>query len=312
METKTLPELIAIIYELKEKLNETQETIDAMLSGQIDAVMVPRITGHQLFTLQNADHNYRVIVEKMTQGAITLDDNGVILYSNSRFAFFLGFPLEQVIGVPFESFVPDECKGDFKALLSKGWEVDIKEELNLLGKDFKRIPFLLSFTKLELDEGEAISIILTNLTSIIKNQNQLKAKNIELEEAQRIAAKLNKELKDTVKEKSRDLLISQRNFKFLADNIPVMVWTADREGKFDYFNQQWFDYTGLSVDDSKNEGWMMVVHPYDIKTITEAWQNALAASIPLESMCRIRKSDSGEYLWHLTKAIPFLMKTPVS
>ncbi|WP_069661041.1 PAS domain-containing sensor histidine kinase [Arcticibacter eurypsychrophilus] len=305
METKTLPELIAIIYELRAKLNETQNTIDAIFNGEIDALVVPNKNGHQLYTLKNADRNYRVIVENMTQGALTLDSNGVILYSNSRFASLLNFPLEHVIGVPFENFVPDEFKAAFRRLLNKGWRENIKDDLYLMGKNFERIPFLLSLTKLEFDKGEVISIILTDLSLIIETENQLKAKNIELEKAQYITAKLNKELKDTVKEKTRDLLISQRNFKFLADNIPVMVWTADRDGKFDYFNQQWLDYTGLSVDDSKNDGWMKVVHLHDIKASMESWQAALATSMPLETMCRIRKIDSGEYLWHLTKAIPF-------
>lgn len=305
METEKIEALIKDIAELRLQLEEAKDAIDAIRTGQIDAIIVEHDTGHRLYTLKNADHTYRAFIEKMTEGAITLDKNGIILYSNSRFAFLLGIPLENLIGVPLINFLPDELKKEFSKLLQTGWLEDAKAELDLLGYGGKRIPFLFSLTTLELEDGPAMSIILTDLTSVIEHRNVLKTKNDELEEAQHVAAHLNNELQKTIKERTRDLLISQGNFKFLSDNIPVIVWTADANGEFDYFNEQWVEYTGLTIEESLDSNWVAAVHPDDIERTMSAWRNSLLTGADFETEYRLRKGSSGEYLWHLAKAIAF-------
>jgi len=305
METENTDALRREIAELKLQLEEARDTIEAIRTGQIDAIIVEHETGHRLYTLKSADHTYRAFIEKMTEGAVTLDKNGIILYSNSRFASLLGIPLEGLIGVPMVNLFPEELKTEFRRLLMTGWLEDVKAELELLGHGGKRIPFLLSLTTLDLEDGTAMSIILTDLSPLIENRNVLKAKNDELEEAQRIAAHLNAELQKTIKDRTRDLLISQGNFKFLSDNIPVIVWTADANGEFDYFNQQWTEYTGLSMEESLDSNWVAAIHPDDLERTMDTWRNALLTGTDFETEYRLRDCSSGEYLWHLAKAIPF-------
>ena len=88
METrsKTIEELDAELEELQHQLFEANETIDAIRSGQIDAIVVQDQYGPQLYTLRSADQAYRVFIEKMTEGALTLNKVGIILYCNSQFA----------------------------------------------------------------------------------------------------------------------------------------------------------------------------------------------------------------------------------
>lgn len=305
METEKTDILLREIAELRLQLEEAKDTIEAIRTGQIDAIIVEHDTGHRLYTLKSTDHTYRAFIEKMTEGAITLDNNGVILYGNSRFASLLGIPLENLIGVPLINFFPTEFRSEFNKLLQTGWLEDVKAELDLLGHDGRRIPFLLSLTTLELEDGTAMSIILTDLISIIENRNALKAKNDELLQAQQVAAHLNSELQKTIKERTRDLLISQGNFKFLSDNIPVIVWTANENGEVDYFNQQWLEYTGLSMDDSLGSKWISAVHPDDVERTLNSWRHCLLTGSEFETEYRLRKGSSWEYLWHLAKAIPF-------
>lgn len=66
----------------------------------------------------------------------------------------------------------------------------------------------------------------------------MQVKNQQLEEIRLAAYKLNEELEDIVQERTKDLLTSREYFKFLADNLPVIIWTSDAEGKLDYVNQQ--------------------------------------------------------------------------
>ena len=184
-------QLIKEIEELRLQLQEANETIHAIRTGQIDALMVTTETGPQLYTLKSADHTYRVFIEKMKEGAVTLNQDEIILYSNSQFASMVDLPLSEVIGIPFGKFIPEGCKADFKKLMKSGWNSDSKGEILLKNNKDRIIPVLLSFTSLELDEGTALSVILTDLSAQKETENQLKTKNEQLEEARGNVAKMN-------------------------------------------------------------------------------------------------------------------------
>src|SRR6476469_3964837 len=74
------------ISELQRRLEEANDIIEAIRTGSVDALIVNGEDGHQLYTLKTADQTYRVFIEKMNEGAVTLNEDGLILYSNSRFA----------------------------------------------------------------------------------------------------------------------------------------------------------------------------------------------------------------------------------
>src|SRR6476620_12581243 len=115
------PQLIKEVEELRLQLHEANETINAIRTGQIDALVVTTATGPQLYTLKSADHTYRIFIEKMKEGAVTLNQDEIILYSNSQFASMVDLPLSEVIGIPFGRFIPERCKADFKKLMKNGW-----------------------------------------------------------------------------------------------------------------------------------------------------------------------------------------------
>src|SRR5215203_501584 len=166
-------ELEKELEDLRYQLEEANETIEAIRTGQIDALVVQGDNGHELYTLKSADHTYRVFIEKMTEGAVTLNSSGVILYSNSQFATMVNLPLSNVIGMPFEKFIVPEYNEQYKELFQRCWMIDCKEEVMLLSGQTKT-PVQLSLTTLELDEGMALSIILTDLSPQKAAQQQLK------------------------------------------------------------------------------------------------------------------------------------------
>src|ERR1700761_3520750 len=90
--------LLKEIEELRYQLQEANDTIEAIRTGQIDALVVQQGDAHQIYTLKTADHSYRVFIEKMTEGAVTLNRDGDIQYCNSKFASMVARPLAQVIG----------------------------------------------------------------------------------------------------------------------------------------------------------------------------------------------------------------------
>ncbi len=89
--------------QLRTRLEEAEAIIDAIRGGEVEALIVNGAKGGQVFTLKGADHSYRIFVEVMSEGAVSLGENGVILYCNKRFAEMLKMPLEEVIGSFFIS-----------------------------------------------------------------------------------------------------------------------------------------------------------------------------------------------------------------
>ncbi|HET9746845.1 MAG TPA: PAS domain S-box protein [Chitinophagaceae bacterium] len=302
--TKTYEELLQELEELKSQLHEANDTIHAIRTGQVDALIVQGESGPQLYTLKTADHTYRVFIEKMKEGAVTLNNAGIILYSNSQFAKMVNVSPEKVVGLPISELIPDLSKSTFNRITRQGWESDSKGEIFLKNKNGDLIPFLVSVTSLELDEGVALSIILTDLTTQKENEKQLQLKNQQLEEARLAAYKLNEELEDMVEERTKDLLMSREYFKFLADNIPVIVWTADPDGKLDYVNRRWVEYTGYDVESAKTKQ-NELVHPEDLAGSAAEWHKALTEKRPYEYEFRFKRRSDGTFRWHHAQAIPF-------
>ncbi|WAC12575.1 ATP-binding protein [Dyadobacter pollutisoli] len=180
--TKTYDQLLKENESLQEQLEEATETIHAIRTGQVDAIVVQAPEGgHELYTLKTADQTYRVFIEKMNEGAITLNEKGVILYCNSMFASMVNMPLSKVVGKCFDYFIPDIHKEIYFDLFKNGWIEDSKSELGILSGD-RLIPCQLSVTTLQLDEGTSLSLILTDLSFQKEVQQLLKLNNKRLEE----------------------------------------------------------------------------------------------------------------------------------
>lgn len=213
---KTYDQLVSENDNLRLQLEEANETIDAIRTGQIDALVVKGKEGHELYTLKTADQTYRVFIEKMTEGAVTLNQEGIVIYSNSQFASTLNVPLSRVLGEKFDTFISPEYKEQFKDLFEKGWKEDCKGEVILSCKDCLK-PFQLSLTTLELDEGISLSIILTDLTLQKETQKQLKSYNEQLEEINYALELSNNDLQQFASVASHDLQEPLRKIQIFSD-----------------------------------------------------------------------------------------------
>ena len=165
IEGKTYKELQEELDEIRFQLQEANELIHAIRTGQVDALVINEGEGHQLYTLKSADHTYRVFIERMKEGAVTLSREGTILYCNTQFAKLVGLPLSKVLGLGFENFIPEEFKSHYHILLEKGWQSDSKGEMHIQDVKGQSLPVLLTCSSLELDEGNTLSILVTNLSA---------------------------------------------------------------------------------------------------------------------------------------------------
>ncbi|WP_375502398.1 ATP-binding protein [uncultured Nostoc sp.] len=101
------------------------------------------------------------------------------------------------------------------------------------------------------------------------------------------------------------LAASQQRFRFLAESIPQMVWTADTIGRVDYYSLRWLDYTGLTLEQIQEFGWQNLIHPEEREHTISVWTQAAQMGTSYEVEHRLRQAD-GTYRWHLTRALPML------
>ena len=298
----TYDQLLNEIEELRWQLEEANDAIEAIRNGQVDALIVKNDDGPQLYTLKSADQTYRVFVEKMNEGAVTLNQERTILYSNSRFAKLIGRPLEHVIGYGFAEFVVSADIEVFDAVINSSWKQDGKAEIRMKGIGHE-VPCLLSCNAIEFDGGLALSLIITDLSVQKKTQRQLETQFDQLEEAQQFTQQLNDELEEIVKRRTNELLISQEYLKLLTDNIPQMTWTNLPNGDVTYYNQRWFDYAGIIDDGSPLRNFRHIAHPDDVVYSVERYHSALKTGNIFETETRYRRAD-GVYRWHLIRGVP--------
>src|SRR5215216_4020535 len=109
----------ARLSEVQHRLQEAEETLDAIRSGAVDALVVHTPHGEKLFTLKGADQTYRALVEAMNEGAVTLK-HGIVSYCNNHFAEMIQTPLERAIGASILDLVPSPEFPELLRRLYKG------------------------------------------------------------------------------------------------------------------------------------------------------------------------------------------------
>ena len=99
------------------------------------------------------------------------------------------------------------------------------------------------------------------------------------------------------------LRASEERFRTVADNVPQVIWTNEPRGKANYFNKRWYEYTGLSYEQSFGLGWQAAVHPEDLPGSVERWEKALKKGEVFDTKYRLR-SGTGDYRWFIGRNVP--------
>jgi PAS domain S-box-containing protein len=102
---------------------------------------------------------------------------------------------------------------------------------------------------------------------------------------------------------------SELIFRTLSDAMPQMFWITQPDGYHEYFNQRWYDYTGVTLEHSRGEGWQTILHPDDLQRTIKIWRNSLCTGTTYDIEYRLRRAADGEYRWHLGRALPLRQQT---
>lgn len=167
----------AELGKLRDKLKEAQETLDAIRSGEVDAVVVSGPNGSQIYSLSSVEQPYRVYVERMQEGAVTISAEGLILYSNQRFAEMLQMPLERVISAPAAEFLSGTALAKISGVFAESEEA-IKYECELRCDDGTTLPVYLTASSLPMEDETVICLVVTDLTIQRRHEELRLAKEV--------------------------------------------------------------------------------------------------------------------------------------
>jgi PAS domain S-box-containing protein len=176
---RQVAELQAEIDELRGRAEGAEDALTAIQNGEVDALVVYGKDGEQVYTLEGADHTYRVIVEKIQEGVATLQPDGMILYANQRLADMLGIPLQHLLG---GTLLPHVHSGDQKIYTSLLARSDHdganRAEVTLRRGDGGVVPVQLAMNLVE-SLGECfICLVATDLTEQKRQEAILKAEQL--------------------------------------------------------------------------------------------------------------------------------------
>ncbi len=233
--TREIAELRLENETLRSRLGEAEDLIKAIRSGSIDAIIVSVPEGEKIYTLTGAEYPYRVMVESMGEGAVTLSSTGTIIYCNNSFSRTVQSPMQKIIGSMFSEYLDPETKVRFENLLRRKKRKS-KLEVSLLIND-SRIPVYLSISPVKDSGSDMLSVIITDLTHQ-KNEELMKrhAESLQAEIAER-------------KRAENDLIRSEGRFRTIYENSMMGIVIGSPQGEIVSCNPAFSSIIGYSQEE---------------------------------------------------------------
>lgn len=286
---------------LQRLMQEAKKSIASITAENIDALVFSDQNALKIFTEKTADKTYRVLIEKMHEGAVTLTKDGTILYCNHYFANMLTLPLQKVTGTKFKNFIDDSSKERFESLLKQGRENAVKGEVYIYANNGKAIPVLMSVNTLPLDDIIVFSIIITDLTILKKNEEELRHRSMQLEQKNIELESANKDLTSFTYVSSHDLqeplrkiqtfasLISQEESKNLSDSgKDYFLRMQETAKRMQAIIEDLLIYSHAKTTDHKFEKTDLTLIVNDVLKDFELLIQEKKATIVSDRLCKIR------------------------
>jgi PAS domain S-box-containing protein len=195
----------------------------------VDALVVAGRRGPQVYTLEGAEHAYRVLIESMNEGALTLTAGAVILYANQCFARMVKRPLGQVMGYSFRRLLPAADQTALRAFLKGADRAGSRLQVFLHAGDGSRVPAQISIRPLPRKGSRHASfgMVVTNMTEPLRSQEMLRVLSHRLAQAQESErARVALELTDNI---TQPLVVILFRLQALVDKLPADEWPSRGE-----------------------------------------------------------------------------------
>ncbi|MDY0960942.1 MULTISPECIES: sensor histidine kinase [Massilia] len=213
------------------------------------------------------------LVELSPVGVVRYTLDGDILDCNNAFLAMLGLDRDDLsAGLSWRALTPPEWREADDAGIARLRAHDVMPliEKEFLHRDGRRIPVLVGAGNLLADRRQGFGVVID------------------------ISA---------TRAAERALAESEARFRAITNAMPQMVWSTLPDGFHDYYNDQWYAFTGVPAGSTDGEGWNGMFHPDDQEAAWAKWRHSLATGEPYEIEYRLRH-HSGTYRWVLGRALP--------
>jgi PAS domain S-box-containing protein len=222
--------------------------------------------------LEASESRYRRLFETAQDAILILEeDSGKIMDANPFVIELLGYSLDELIG---------------KEL----WEIGLfadKEQSKAAMEQLQEIGYIrYEDMPLETKQGKRVEVEFVSNSYVVGEEKVIQCN-----------------IRDITDRKwaEQAAFISAERFRFLAESMPLMIFTAKPDGEIDYCNRELAEFTGLQCEDVCKTGLWTFTHPDDVEESARRWRHAIESGQPFQHECRFRRAD-GEYRWHLTRA----------
>ncbi len=240
------------------------------------------------------------VLNAIDDGVYFLDSEGRTIFVNEAAERLLGFANREIIGRPMHelthhhyadgsAFPAHECP-----ILSS---VTDAVQQRVGGDTFwtkAGTPLPVDYTSIPIKEGREVRGVVVTFRDI-SEQQRVEEQGARLRREREALAQA-----DAAREALRQ---SEARYKFLAEAIPVQIWTARPDGGLDYVTQRVADYFGVTRERVMEQGWRALVHPDDLPLAIERWTHSLSTVTPYLVQFRLRRDD-GEYRRFICRALP--------
>lgn len=226
-------------------------------------------------SLAESERQFRDFSNSIQNLAWMAHGDGWIYWYNQRWYDYTGTTIEAMQGWGWTSVHHPDHVARTTEFIRKAWQTGKEWELTfpLKARNGSYRWFLTRAYPIKDDHGKVIRWIGTNT---------------DVDEKLRIQEELKQ---------------SEDRLRQISDFMPQIVWSTDAHGNHDFFNKRWYEFSGLTFEESKGEQWGRIVHPDDSERVKGIWHRSLQTGELYEAEYRVRRRD-GEYRWILARAMP--------
>ncbi len=225
------------------------------------------------------------VVSSSHDAILSKNLDGTILSWNPGAEALYGYTAVEAIGKSVTMLIPPDRTTEEATIIQriKADEFIDQYESVRMRKDGSLVDVSLTISAVKNSDGKIVgaSKIARDITGRLRTERELKEAKI-----------------------ASTRLEGEQRYSFLADTVPQVIWTARPDGGVDYYNKAWFDYTGLTLEQTKDWGWEAVVHPEDLEASVNRWKHSLATGDSYELEYRFKRGSDSAYRWHLGRALP--------
>ncbi len=153
------------IEALRQRVAEVEEALDAIRAGEVDALVINGPQGARVYTLKDADRPYRVVIENMKEGAVTVREDGLVLYANTQFAAMLGVPLDSLVGSNLFDQATPSGREALRKLTEEARNAAASAAVEFFGAEDVTLETHMSLAPMRIDGVHVLSGVVADVTA---------------------------------------------------------------------------------------------------------------------------------------------------